>query len=64
MASPKVALFSTVKVEMEVVDKVTPPEEVMELTNKSPSASIKAFTLPFTAKPKRLVSAEAEAGLT
>lgn len=60
--SPKVVLFSTVNVEAVVVERVVPPLEVKDLAKTSPSASIKNFTLPLMAKPKRLVSAPAEEG--
>lgn len=62
MESPNVVLFSTVKVEVVVVERVVPPLEVKDLAKISPSASTRNLTLPFTANPKRLVSAPAEPG--
>ena len=63
-ASPKVALFSMVKVFIEVVAKEDPPVKVTDLAKTSPSASTMNLAPPFTAIPKRLVSAAAEEGLT
>ena len=63
IASPKVALFSTVKVEMEVVDKVVPPDVVRDLAKMSPSASTKNLTLPLTAMPSKLESLTDEVAL-
>ena len=62
MASPKVALFSMVRVLMEVVASEEPPERVTELAKTSPSASTRNLTAPLTAMPRRLVSAAAEEG--
>ena len=64
IASPKVALFSIVKVFIEVVAKEDPPVRVTDLAKTSPSASTMNLAPPFTAIPKRLVSAAAEEGLT
>ncbi len=63
VASPKVALFSTEKVEAVVVDKVTPPEAVRELAKTSPSASMRNLAESFTEIEKRFESEVAEAGL-
>ena len=63
-ASPKVALFSMVKVFIEVVAKEDPPVKVTDLAKTSPSASTMNLAPPFTAIPKRFVSAAAEEGLT
>ena len=64
IASPKVALFSMVSVFIEVVAKEDPPVRVTDLAKTSPSASTMNLAPPFTAIPKRLVSAAAEEGLT
>ena len=61
--SPSVVLFSMVRVETLVVERVSPPTDVMELAKTSPSASIMNLTEPFTAMPRMLVSAAAVAGL-
>ena len=62
-ASPSVVSPSTVNVEAVVVESVTEPTEVMEFTNKSPSASTRNLTESFTEAEKRLLSATALAGL-
>jgi len=62
-ASPRVVLFSTVKVEMVVAPTLTEPAAVKLLTKTSPSASTKNFTEPLTASPNRLESATALEGL-
>ena len=64
IASPNVALFSMVRVFIEVVASEDPPVKVTELAKTSPSASIMNLAPPATAIPKRLVSAAAEEGLT
>ena len=63
VVSPKVVLFSTVKVEAVVVERVTPPEVVREWAKTSPSASIRNIGEALMAMPRRLVSVAAEAGL-
>ena len=62
VASPKVELFSTEKVEAVVVESVTPPAAVRELAKTSPSASMRNLAWPATARARRLESAEAELG--
>lgn len=63
-ASPKKLLDSMVKVpEMVVEAKVAPPDRVTDLAKTSPSASTMNLGRSPTAKPKRLVSLAAEAGL-
>lgn len=64
MASPKVVLFSTRKVDAVVDERVWLPTEVREFANMSPSASTKNFEESPTAAAIRTVSAAAEAGLT
>jgi len=63
MASPRVVLFSTKKVEAVVEERVCDPTLVRELTNTSPSASTRKRAPPATAIPRRLVSAAADEGL-
>lgn len=64
MASPRLELFSTVKVDIVVEATLTEPVAVREFTNTSPSASTRNLTLPPTASPRRFESAVAEIGLT
>ena len=63
MESPSVVLFSTEKVETEVVESVVPPEMVSDFAKRSPSASKMNLVEPFTDAVRRLVSAPAEVGL-
>ena len=62
-ASPKMVLFSTVKVETLVAPTLTDPSVVKLPAKTSPSASTMNFGAPLTARPKRLESATAVAGL-
>ena len=59
VASPKKVLFSTVKVEAVVVERVVPPTTVMALANISPSASTRNLAEPLTESDNKLESAAA-----
>lgn len=63
IASPRVVLPSTVKLDAEVVESVTEPTEVRLFAKMSPSASTRNFTEPATDAEMRLLSPAAEAGL-
>ena len=63
VASPKIVLPSTVKVEAVVVERVVPPTTVMALAKLSPSASTRNLAEPLTESDKRLESAVADEGL-
>ena len=56
-------MFSTVRVAIVVVESVSPPTDVSEFANTSPSASTRNRTAPLTATPSRFVSEDADAGL-
>ena len=64
MESPKVLLFSTVKVEMVVLERVTEPSVVRFLAKTSPSASTINLAAPATDTEKRFESATALAEFT
>src|SRR3989338_833109 len=61
--SPKVVLFSTVKVAAIVVERVVPPTTVTALAKTSPSASTKNLAEPLTESDNKLESEAAEEGL-
>lgn len=63
-ASPSAVLFSTLKLDAVVVERVTDPTVVRLLANTSPSASTKNFTDPFTVAAIRLLSLTALPGFT
>ena len=63
VASPKIVLPSTVKVEAVVVERVVPPTTVMALAKTSPSASTRNLAEPLTESDKRLESAVADEGI-
>src|SRR3989338_9418678 len=64
IASPKVVLFSTRRVDAVVEERVCPPTEVREFANMSPSASTKNLEESPTAAAISTVSAPADAGFT
>ena len=63
VASPKVVLPSTAKVEAVVVERVVPPTTVMALAKTSPSASTRNLAEPFTESDNKFESEATEEGL-